>query len=216
MKVLGNPHGARSLTKNIIVEFSLKSNRGVGMSIFKQAKTVGIAVVLAVLAGCAGQVNESAQGPSKVESDAERAAREARQAEFLAKQEAAKAANQAASTAEQLRKNAMAADTLFFFEFDRSDLKQDALDDLDSHAKYLAADRSAKVRLEGHADERGTRAYNLALGERRANSVARYLVIQGVNRSQIESMSYGEERPLSLSRDDSGWSRNRRVELVYQ
>jgi peptidoglycan-associated lipoprotein len=186
------------------------------MSIFKQAKTVGIAVVLAVLAGCAGQVNESAQGPSKVESDAERAAREARQAEFLAKQEAAKAANQAASTAEQLRKNAMAADTLFFFEFDRSDLKQDALDDLDSHAKYLAADRSAKVRLEGHADERGTRAYNLALGERRANSVARYLVIQGVNRSQIESMSYGEERPLSLSRDDSGWSRNRRVELVYQ
>ena len=186
------------------------------MSIFKQAKTVGIAVVLAVLAGCAGQVNESAQGPSKVESDAERAAREARQAEFLAKQEAAKAANQAASTAEQLRKNAMAADTLFFFEFDRSDLKQDALDDLDAHAKYLAADRSAKVRLEGHADERGTRAYNLALGERRANSVARYLVIQGVNRSQIESMSYGEERPLSLSRDDNGWSRNRRVELVYQ
>ena len=74
-----------------------------------------------------------------------------------------------------------------------------------------------KVRLlEGHADERGTRAYNLALGERRANSVARYLVIQGVNRSQIESMSYGEERPLSLSRDDNGWSRNRRVELVYQ
>ena len=186
------------------------------MSIFKQAKTVGIAVVLAVLAGCAGQVNESAQGPSKVESDAERAAREARQAEFLARQEAAKAANQAASTAEQLRNNAMAADTLFFFEFDRSDLKQDALDDLDSHAKYLAADRSAKVRLEGHADERGTRAYNLALGERRANSVARYLVIQGVNRSQIESMSYGEERPLSLSRDDNGWSRNRRVELVYQ
>ena len=187
------------------------------MSIFKQAKTVGIAVVLAVLAGCAGQVNESAQGPSKVESDAERAAREARQAEFLAKQEAAKAANLGrGSTAEQLRKGAMAADTLFFFEFDRSDLKQDALDDLDAHAKYLAADRSAKVRLEGHADERGTRAYNLALGERRANSVARYLVIQGVNRSQIESMSYGEERPLSLSRDDNGWSRNRRVELVYQ
>ena len=69
---------------------------------------------------------------------------------------------------------------------------------------------------EGHGDERGTRAYNLALGERRANSVARYLVIQGVNRSQIESMSYGEERPLSLSRDENGWSRNRRVELIYQ
>ena len=194
------------------------------MSIFKQAKAVGIAVILAVLAGCAGQVNESAQGPSKIESDAERAAREARQAEFLAKQEAAKAKQEAASaaasaaakTAEDLRKGAMAADTLFFFEFDRSDLGQNALDDRDSHAKYLASDRSAKVRLEGHGDERGTRAYNLALGERRANSVARYLVIQGVNRSQIESMSYGEERPLSLSRDENGWSRNRRVELIYQ
>lgn len=186
------------------------------MSILKQAKTVGIIAILAVLAGCAGQVNESAQTSSKVESAEDRAAREARQAEFLAKQEATKAANEAAKTAEQLRNSAMAADTLFFFDFDKSDLKQDALDDLDSHAKYLAADRSAKVRLEGHADERGTRAYNLALGERRANAVARYLVIQGVNRSQIESVSYGEERPLSLSRDENGWSRNRRVELIYQ
>ncbi|NCW10096.1 MAG: hypothetical protein EBW40_10200 [Gammaproteobacteria bacterium] len=177
------------------------------MSILKHAKAVGIAAVLAVLAGCAGQVIESA-GPSKIETDAERAAREARQAEFLAKQqksqEEARAANLAAVTAEQLRKNAMAADTLFFFGFDKSDLSQNALDDLDAHAK------------EGHADERGTRAYNLALGERRANSVARYLVIQGVNRSQIETVSYGEERPLSLSRDDNGWSRNRRVELIYQ
>ena len=196
------------------------SNRGAGMSILKQAKTAGIIAILAVLAGCAGQVNESAQGPSQIESDSERAAREARQAEFLAKQEAAKADQQvadvAAKTAEQLRNNAMAADTLFFFGFDKSDLSQDALDDLDAHAKYLAADRSAKVRLEGHADERGSRAYNLALGERRSNAVARYLVIQGVNRSQIESMSYGEERPLSLSRDENGWSRNRRVELIYQ
>ena len=175
------------------------------MNILKQAKAVGIAAVLAVLAGCAGQVNEqaaSSQGASKVESAADKAAREARQEAFLAASEA--------------RKNAMAADTLFFFEFDKSDLKQEALDDLDAHAKYLSADSASKVRLEGHADERGTRAYNLALGERRANAVARYLVIQGVNRSQIETVSYGEERPLSLSRDDNGWSRNRRVELIYQ
>jgi peptidoglycan-associated lipoprotein len=200
------------------------------MSILKHAKAVGIAVTLAVLAGCAGQVNEQAAPAapakpevseqkaapakaSKVESAAEKAAREARQAEYEAKR---KASQQADRTAEQLRKNAMAADTLFFFGFDKSDLAQESLDDLDAHAKYLAANGSAKVRLEGHADERGTRAYNLALGERRANSVARYLVIQGVNRSQIETVSYGEERPLSLSRDDTGWSRNRRVELIYQ
>jgi len=171
------------------------------MKVFKQARIAGIALILAVLAGCAGQVNESA---SKVETAEERAAREARQAAF----EQGSVAN--------LKASAMAADTLFFFEFDKSDLSQDALDDLDAHAKFLVADRNAKVRLEGHADERGTRAYNLALGERRANAVARYLVIQGVNRTQIETVSYGEERPLSLVRDDSGWSRNRRVELIYQ
>ena len=195
------------------------------MKFLKQAKVAGTIVILAVLAGCAGQVNEEVKAPAvepvvsketassastnEVDSSAELAAK------AKAKAKAA-AADAERATAEKIKSKAMAADTLFFFEFDRSDLKQDALNDLDAHAKYLTADRSAKVRLEGHADERGTRAYNLALGERRANSVTRYLVIQGVNRSQIESVSYGEERPLSLVRDDSGWLRNRRVELIYQ
>ena len=196
------------------------------MKFLNQSKVAGMIAVLVVLAGCAGQVNEEVQAPAiepvvsketasaastnDVDSSAELAAK----AKAKAKAEAE--ADAALATAEQIKSKAMAADTLFFFEFDRSDLKQDALDDLDAHAKYLTADRSAKVRLEGHADERGTRAYNLALGERRTNSVTRYLVIQGVNRSQIESVSYGEERPLSLVRDDSGWERNRRVELIYQ
>ncbi len=177
------------------------------MNMLKQAKIAGIAGVLAVLAGCAGQVNEEAASEASVATAGE---------STTASTQASSAADAARVTAEQLKSEAMAADTLFFFEFDKSDLSQDALDDLDAHAKFLAADRNAKVRLEGHADERGTRAYNLALGERRSNAVARYLVIQGVNRSQIETVSYGEERPLSLVRDDSGWSRNRRVELIYQ
>ncbi len=196
------------------------------MNVLKQAKLAGLAATLAVLVGCAGQVNEEqavavesktatteqkteAAKPSKVESAAEKAAREARQAEF-------EASRKSVRTAEQLKNKALAADTLFFFGYDKSDLSKKALDHLDAHANYLSSDRTAKVRLEGHADERGTRAYNLALGERRANAVARYLVIQGVNRSQIETVSYGEERPLSLARNDSGWSRNRRVELIYQ
>lgn len=167
------------------------------MKVLEQARIAGIAVILAVLAGCAGQVNQEDAAASSTATDSSQG-------------------SAAAASVEQLKASAMAADTLFFFEFDKSDLKQDALDDLDAHAKFLVADRNAKVRLEGHADERGTRAYNLALGERRANAVARYLVIQGVNRTQIETVSYGEERPLSLVRDDSGWSRNRRVELIYQ
>ncbi len=183
------------------------------MNMLKQAKIAGIAGVLAVLAGCAGQVNEEVASEASVAPAA--AATEATEA-TQASEQASSAVSDAQLTAERLKSEAMAADTLFFFEFDKSDLSQDALDDLDAHAKFLAADRNAKVRLEGHADERGTRAYNLALGERRSNAVARYLVIQGVNRSQIETVSYGEERPLSLVRDDSGWSRNRRVELIYQ
>jgi peptidoglycan-associated lipoprotein len=192
------------------------------MKFLKQAKVAGTIVILAVLAGCAGQVNEEVKAPAVEPVVSKETASSAStnevdsSAELAAKAAADAAADAERATAEKIKSKAMAADTLFFFEFDRSDLKQDALNDLDAHAKYLTADRSAKVRLEGHADERGTRAYNLALGERRANSVTRYLVIQGVNRSQIESVSYGEERPLSLVRDDSGWLRNRRVELIYQ
>ena len=192
------------------------------MKFLKQAKVAGTIVILAVLAGCAGQVNEEVKAPAVEPVVSKETASSAStnevdsSAELAAKAAADAAADAERATAEKIKSKAMAAGTLFFFEFDRSDLKQDALNDLDAHAKYLTADRSAKVRLEGHADERGTRAYNLALGERRANSVTRYLVIQGVNRSQIESVSYGEERPLSLVRDDSGWLRNRRVELIYQ
>jgi len=72
------------------------------------------------------------------------------------------------------------------------------------------------LRLEGHADERGTRAYNVSLGERRANAVKRYLIVQGAASAQIETVSYGEERPLSLSQSEEGFARNRRVELIYQ
>ena len=67
--------------------------------------------------------------------------------------------------------------------------------------------------LEGHADERGSREYNLALGERRAKAIANYLILQGIDRSRIETVSYGEERPAALGSDEESWSRNRRVEL---
>lgn len=195
------------------------------MDVLKTIKMASFAAAFAVLAGCAGQVKEDvAVSDATAERAPETATATAAPTEAVSgagSSQASQGASQSAVsgaeiTRESLKASALAADTLFFFEFDKSDLRQDALDDLDAHAKYLVADRGARVRLEGHADERGTRAYNLALGERRANAVARYLVIQGVNRAQIETMSYGEERPLSLARDESGWSRNRRVELIYQ
>lgn len=102
--------------------------------------------------------------------------------------------------------------TVFYFDYDRSTLTYETRQALDRHAENLR--NSARVvRLEGHADDRGTREYNLALGERRAKSIADYLVLQGVSRSQIETISYGEEKPIAFTHDEESYRMNRRVEL---
>ena len=82
------------------------------------------------------------------------------------------------------------------------------------HARDLAANPSKRLRLEGHADERGTREYNLALGERRANGILNYFIVNGASRSQIEVVSYGEERPQQSGQTEQAYGRNRRVEVV--
>ncbi|MFT0213001.1 peptidoglycan-associated lipoprotein Pal [Pseudomonas sp. F1_0610] len=107
---------------------------------------------------------------------------------------------------------ALRAITTFYFEFDSSDLKPEAMRALDVHAQDLTAN-GQRVVLEGHTDERGTREYNMALGERRAKAVQRYLVLQGVSPAQLELVSYGEERPVAVGHDESAWQENRRVEL---
>ena len=107
---------------------------------------------------------------------------------------------------------ALRAITTFYFEYDSSDLKPEAMRALDVHAKDLKANGN-RVVLEGHTDERGTREYNMALGERRAKAVQRYLVLQGVSPAQLELVSYGEERPVATGNDEQSWAQNRRVEL---
>ena len=105
---------------------------------------------------------------------------------------------------------------IFYFDFDQAIVKRSGHTELDKHAKALMQDRTIRVRLEGHADERGTREYNLALGERRANAVRAYLTAQGASRSQIEVISYGEEKPAVMGGGESSWARNRRVEFAYR
>ncbi|MCP8898228.1 peptidoglycan-associated lipoprotein Pal [Gilvimarinus xylanilyticus] len=105
-------------------------------------------------------------------------------------------------------------ETVIYFDFDQAVLQPEARTLLQAHAEQLIG-TNTQVRLEGHADERGSREYNMALGERRANAVRDFLVLQGVNRSNLEVISYGEERPLSLGSGESSWSKNRRVELDY-
>lgn len=118
-------------------------------------------------------------------------------------------------TAEQLREQEMLQTTVFYFDFDQSDLSSEAREALVYHANYLKANPSMNARLEGHTDERGTREYNLALGERRAQAVERYLQVQGVPSGQMETISYGEEMPAAVGTTESAYARNRRVELNY-
>ena len=101
-----------------------------------------------------------------------------------------------------------------FFDFDRYALKPDAARTLDASIAWLKANPSALVLIEGHCDERGTNAYNLVLGERRARAALEYLVSRGVAAARIEMISYGEERPACTERSETCWSRNRRAHFL--
>jgi peptidoglycan-associated lipoprotein len=103
-----------------------------------------------------------------------------------------------------------------YFDFDSSEIKPEGEPVVAAFARYLTANPTAKVRLEGNTDERGTREYNIALGERRAQSVAHALQAAGVSPSQLSLTSYGEERPVALGHDEASYSQNRRVELIQQ
>jgi len=101
-----------------------------------------------------------------------------------------------------------------YFEFDSSAVDQESRRVIEAHSQYLIENPDVNVVLEGHADERGTREYNLALGERRANSVAEIMVAYGVAPGRIQTISYGEERPAALGSDESAWQLNRRVVIL--
>ena len=102
--------------------------------------------------------------------------------------------------------------TVFYFEFDSSALTEDARAQVDAHIRALLGNNDS-VRLEGHTDERGTREYNLALGERRANAVRDYMVANGLPSYRVETISYGEENPVAYGSGETNWQQNRRVEL---
>lgn len=104
---------------------------------------------------------------------------------------------------------------VIYFDFDRSEVKAEYRPIVAAHAAYLAGHNSARVTLESHADERGTREYNLGLSERRGNSVENLLVAGGANSMQISVVSYGEERPVCRVSNEDCWWKNRRVEIVY-
>lgn len=167
------------------------------MEMLKFGKLSALALALAVAAGCASTGGDTA-GETTYEADTA----------GTAPAQVESTVDASASDAEA----ALRAITTFYFEYDSADLKPEAMRALDAHAKVLKA-TGVRVVLEGHADERGTREYNMALGERRAGSVQRYLSMQGVSPAQLELVSYGEERPVAMGSSEESWAQNRRVEL---
>ena len=104
---------------------------------------------------------------------------------------------------------------IVYFDFDRADIRADSQTVVSAHAAFLAKNPNIKVRLEGHADERGSREYNIGLGERRGQAVRRALLLTGVAEVQLTTVSYGEERPAAAGSDEQAYGLNRRVEIVY-
>lgn len=104
---------------------------------------------------------------------------------------------------------------VIYFDFDSSEVRPQDQDLVARHARQLGDNMRLNVRLEGHADERGSREYNIGLGERRAQAVRQMMMIQGVSASQISTVSFGEERPASFGSDEMDYAQNRRVEIKY-
>jgi peptidoglycan-associated lipoprotein len=111
--------------------------------------------------------------------------------------------------------NSLLSTRTIYFDFDSSNVRPEYRDVVFAHAEYLAANPQVRLTLEGHTDERGSREYNIALGERRAKAVKEMMVARGASPSQITTISYGEERPAVLGSNESAWARNRRVEFAY-
>jgi len=102
-----------------------------------------------------------------------------------------------------------------YYDFDAYNIKEEFQQVVEAHAKFLLEHKDMKVRVEGNCDERGSREYNLALGQRRADSVKRALTLLGVPNKQIETVSFGSEKPKAMGHDDDAWAENRRSDLAY-
>jgi peptidoglycan-associated lipoprotein len=166
-------------------------------------KTIALLFSAALLVACSGSDTKEDQAAADAAAAAAAAAQQS--------------ASQALSAEEmaRLEQAAAAVGNVFYFGFDSSTLTPEALSAVNAHIALLQRNNE-NIRLEGHTDERGTREYNMALGERRANSVRDYMVANGIASFRIETISYGEERPVAYGSGEANWAQNRRVELKPQ
>jgi peptidoglycan-associated lipoprotein len=178
---------------------------------------LGVAA-LALMVGCTG-AREQASGPAEVE---DRPVPGAEPADGAGKSEAGEMGTTGTlADAGGVEGSPLAGvegselTLVIYFDFDSSEVHPDDRVVVEAHAQHLAGDANMEVVLEGHADERGSREYNVALGEQRANGVRDMLRLLGVGDHQVRTVSYGEERPSAIGHEEESWSRNRRVEFGY-
>lgn len=175
---------------------------------------VFFALSLIIFSGCAEkqavvkdeavQTQPAAPAPAPVKAADDEAARKAK--EQAAKERAAK---NAAALADLNIQN-------IYFDYDKSSIRPDAREILKSNAGIFTKNKDAKIVVEGHCDERGTAEYNMALGERRAQEAKQYLVNLGLDASRIETISYGEEKPLDTQNTEAAWAQNRRAQFLLK
>lgn len=163
---------------------------------------LGIAVALASFTGCAGK-KKPPQQPAPVQK-----APETKPAPAPKIQEPPKRVEERETVPSNLK-----FDTIYF-DFDKSDIRSDQRSAINRNAELLSKYSTVRIQIEGHCDERGTNAYNLALGQRRADAAKQFLVEYGISSSRISTVSYGEERPVDTGHSESAWAKNRRCEFI--
>jgi len=160
---------------------------------------------IAVLAGCASQSTpESSPAPAPAPS-------------ANASTPSVRSSSSASISGTPTRTSyAMPAARSVYYEFDKAEIKSEGVKTIEANAQYLRAHPEVKVKVEGNADERGSREYNLALGQRRADAVSKRMAILGIPTDRIEAVSFGKEKPKVTGHDESAWSENRRSDIVYR
>ncbi|MDD7805923.1 MAG: peptidoglycan-associated lipoprotein Pal [Endozoicomonas sp. (ex Botrylloides leachii)] len=181
----------------------------------KCIKVIAVATTFLWLAGCASRGENSTMDSAKTTTPATETVAAVKVTPVVDPAvQAVIDSGKVQGTPEQIQK--MLNDDLFHFSFDSAQLSDSAYKALDAKAAYLTSPQGANetIIVQGHTDERGTRTYNLALGERRANAVKNYLVAKGVNASRIQVISFGFEKPLDTAHNQAAWSKNRRAVIV--
>jgi len=180
------------------------------MRLNQTVKALAVALPMLALAACSSTSDET-EGQSEVETNSPVTTQnETNNVQVTAAQRAAEIEERKRQQLEILR-----AEHIVYFDFDTSSLSSRYTELLDAQAKFLAQNPDVNVLIEGHADERGTPEYNIALGERRAKAVVTYLENMGVSSSQISVVSYGEEKPMVKDRSENAFAKNRRAVFVY-